>query len=252
MTETIALLTTLATLIIAVASLLTVLEMKRQRRSGHLPDLLLVPTTFKLIWRKAASEVSWEIMSGSAEPQRSARMSLPHFPVTLKNLGTGPAKNICTTWAFDLQEYIFALNDAGALSSKTIWNEGDTVEIESDGRSVSHGLAAQMKSSLPFLDANGGEIQLQVPPVYLELTGAYLQQAISESLRGERRTRLFDLPDPSSVTLKVNYADVGGFAYEKTFRIRPLVAGWWRMGETKEGNGNVEVTCTGTIEVEEA
>lgn len=108
--QIIALLACFGTLLSAIATLLTVRHMKRQRELSYLPDLMISRMFFDgCHWPDAKSYFAngWR-PSEKVEGDEEILFYMP-----LRNVGLGAAKNISVDWSFPIDEVVCQLNDLG-------------------------------------------------------------------------------------------------------------------------------------------
>jgi hypothetical protein len=229
--------TSVASLITAGATLLTVLEMKRQRRSTYLPELLLTPKSFQVICQRTGEQIeSWSIVESLSTQEDHDQLRLSEFTLQCVNVGRGSAKNVRIEWVIDIQEIIFAISDPAEKIGIRIWNDSDKfVSFEGD-RIVKriHHFSTQRREHISFVqtaELPASAIRLRVPPVYLDLLALYLGLAFKD----ESFDKLID-PNRLSAQVRLRYEDIEGAAYTKQFQISPDLSAW---GQSLMGHKDV-------------
>src|SRR5258708_26108810 len=86
----------------AVATLLTVLEMRWQRRTTYRPDLIAEATGFE-IYPDGTDHFATISVDGKRPTGRIARQAVS---LTIRNAGFGPAKNLTYSWETDVLAFL--------------------------------------------------------------------------------------------------------------------------------------------------
>lgn len=236
-TEAITLATSVAALLTGAATLLTVIELRRQRQSTHRADLVVLPRPFALL----PSSNSW--MIAGVDDSMPDGLDLPRYWLDLVNIGAGPAKNVRIKWEADLLKMAELIIDASEDNEWRVWVDKRSAEIATphESRRV-HFLDSQMRDHRPVLSASPGaqaQSRLELPPAYLDIVALHL----GVSLSADRKDRSYYFEPPVPIRLHVEYADIEGFQYRKEFAIHPELFSFQSPPDSSgSGAGSGEMT----------
>jgi len=216
----ITLLASVTAFLTALATLLTIREMKRQRKSAYKPDLLLRPTSFRVSPNDLPNQRPVIVTTGTASQGRSRTSIL----LQLYNAGFGPAKYIEVNWQFDCADFVRHLAGLPGPAGITVDNhKKGFLNITFDGERparIFHNLATQRSTSINILPPQAEE-SLVVPPAYTDLLAGYVL-TLSRSLSNQLQPDALSLPQ---FLVTVRYKDLEGDQHVKTFNVVPgLVA----------------------------
>lgn len=172
MTDLLTLASSIAGLLTAVAALLTILEMRRQRASGFRPDLLLDDADLQFVDQGAPIPVAIR----RDAPVRSIHPLGAPVYLDCLNVGVGPAKRVGGRWAVDLPHFVELITGLGSPNVLSLSIEEDRALTVTPvgGRPTIHSLTNQIKVDLPFLlpaSVKADPYHLPLPPFYLEILG---------------------------------------------------------------------------------
>src|ERR1043166_4756394 len=112
----IALASSLVGMAAAIAAMLTVLEMRRQRRSLYKPEIALVTHNWELcVSGESFSAASWQLSRGEEETKE--KYLKRDIPVQVFNVGSGAGKDLVIKFSYDIKGFI----DALAIMKETRW-----------------------------------------------------------------------------------------------------------------------------------
>jgi hypothetical protein len=228
--ETLTLLTTIGTFLAAIATFLTVLEMRWQRRTTYKPDLIVESTGFN-IYPDGTDHFGMISVDGK-RPAGSAGSG----EVTLKarNAGFGPAKNVTYSWDTDFQAFLESIGkvDASIVASAE-YQAGRLLRLfNAENLEHTHNLLSQLRGKLPAImaDVSAG---FYFPLAYLHL----LQLSLNVRAKREeelmragatlRDRHIFDMGAFEGwppLTLTLSCKDLGGSEHTKKFTVQPEVA----------------------------
>jgi hypothetical protein len=227
--ETLTLLATIGTLLAAIATFLTVLEMRWQRRTTYKPDLIVDSTGFG-IYPDGTDHFGTIAIDG----KRPAKNTWTHLSLTARNAGFGPAKNVTYSWETDLQHFLESIGSVDATAVESAEYDASRLLRLSDSakRATTHNLANQLRGRLPAImpDVSSG---IPFPSAYVHLL------LLSLNVRAKRETQamqagpdvadrhLFDMGAFDGwppLTLTLSCKDLGGYAHSKRFTVQPEVA----------------------------
>jgi hypothetical protein len=227
--ETLTLLTTIGTFLAVIATFLTVLEMRWQRRTTYKPDLMVESTGFD-IYPDGTDHFGIIATDRTTRPAENASTQL--F-LTARNAGFGPAKNVTYSWETDLQDFLESIGrvDASVVESAE-YDAGRLLRlVDSEKRDSYYNLANQLRGRLPVImpDVSSG---LYFPSAYLRLL------MLSLNARAKRETQLQAGADVANrhlfdmgafdgwppLTLTLSCKDLGGYEHRRRFTVQPEVA----------------------------
>jgi hypothetical protein len=241
--QIIALIASLGTWAAAVATFLTVRQIRKQSEASYRPELTFTRTMFEgvplntlvnsppqmsalyknpspSVWLKTGDEHTGDKYGGD-------KANLPRFTVPLRNVGLGAAKNITVSWSVPMDELGKQLEELGAqhkLSSPCFKCKHNSFQI-----------VAESLGQIWFSWRNEATIDYLVPvatqpePYMVELPNGYVQ-AVSMLIflfftspeETAKKTRSFDIP-----VLKVDfeYFDIGDHKHHTSFNIEIIASG---------------------------
>jgi hypothetical protein len=108
--EWIDLLGSFASIVVAFATLYTVLELKAQRRDTHRPEV--IPVRQMVEGKKSDDhQFGWPVNWRESDAPETSQGSRSFFyRIRLHNIGSGPAKNVTVTWDYPLVKLIQHVN----------------------------------------------------------------------------------------------------------------------------------------------
>lgn len=210
--ETWTLLSSFAGLITAIAALVTVLEMKRQRESGYKPDLVVV-SPVSLQYKGTAGFPPFTTGTIDDPPTETKRWSAFQCHVDCINIGAGAARDLNAIWRFNRQGAIECIAASLANRKYRIWLDSDVtrLDFEEDGRSVMTIFTDPLtRWSAPFLfpgKSPENVFRLRLPPDYLLFLGLSVSCLPAS---GADEARAAPLPSIPPLELEISYTDVGG------------------------------------------
>ncbi len=161
-----------AALITALTALLTVLEIRRQRRTMYCPDFALAQTNI-FAYRDSRGRVR---LSCSAEPPSSHLFLLdhPHPWLLGANVGLGVAKDVQPNWVYDALEFVRVLKTLDAHDDFEIECDSTALHIKGSkfgwlGDTICTGADT---IAFPYVVP----VSVSDTPVHLELPCLYLAQ----------------------------------------------------------------------------
>jgi hypothetical protein len=107
--ETLTLLTIIGTFLAAIATFLTVLEMRWQRRTTYKPDLIVESTGFDIY-----PDGRDHFGTIATDRKRPEGKRWTHLSLTARNAGFGPAKSVTFSWETDLQDFLESIGRVDA------------------------------------------------------------------------------------------------------------------------------------------
>lgn len=209
----------LATLITALATFWTVLEVKKQRETSYHPEIYLGNQTVHLYahkWKDTYLPFSY---SNDKVKEFSDNDRKNFVNLDLHNVGFAVAKAIDYEWMFDIQKIIEDIHKVNRVGFFHVHIDKDFLEISAPQVefNTTHLIANQIRKEainyiLPsFIEKTPTKIL--VPPSYIDLYLIYLSSALgyySKRTEGikEVRTHDFDIENFPSLNLKLSYKDL--------------------------------------------
>jgi hypothetical protein len=159
---------------------------------------------------------------------------LTYLPLTARNAGFGPAKNVTYSWETDLQNFLESIGtvDASVVESAE-YDAGRLLRLSDSAKRESvHNLANRLRGRLPAIMPDASSLLL-FPSAYLQLL------LLSLNVRAKRETRLMqagaDVTDRHlfdmgafggwpPLTLTLSCKDLGGYEHSRRFTVQPEVA----------------------------
>jgi hypothetical protein len=210
----------LGAFITAIAALWTIREMRQQRTSMYLPDVVASRADFYIY-----TDPSFPFGLPFALVSEQLRPDAPDVsPLTVSihcyNIGLGAAKQLRARWSFDVQEFVFRISEADPDGTFQIWNDERELSLPFNERARLNLFKHQVDREEPYLlpaAAAGGPFRIVLPFTYVHLYTVSLLLSLK---------RLQDQPKgtwvaPPALNLELSYADVGGNRHVRRFEVRP-------------------------------
>jgi len=221
--QIIALSACLISLLVALATFLTVRQIAKQRRSSFKPELILARSTFTARNRTVPYRWSFSIDEEktdalvSDKPDESSLKRNFHIAIPLLNIGLGAAKEVVIEWNFDIDRAIEIVNSIRQklLLEGYIENTNDIISFHSNsGEESMHSWLGQKRNSLDYVLASDPTIEsetISVPPLYLELYCQY-QACIFKQNDSEK----VEFPHLTAI---MTHKDIGEIAHAAAFKL---------------------------------
>lgn len=226
-------LTAWTSLFTAVAVLLTIIEMRRQRIAGYRPELLVLPPELSLRPRQIGP--TWNCTSRVRNDEGGEQ---GFAAVECINIGVGAARNIVGSWQFDRQLAVEQLSPLLANRGYSIWHSEvdgySKIELEDDSEphvAIIGDLAAA--TSVPYLQptqARENVLYIPLPHDFLLLLGLHLYCGADDS------ARILALPRLPPLVLCLSFLDAGGAKRKTKVELRFRLT---QLESTKGPNGNM-------------
>jgi hypothetical protein len=202
--------TSVATFISAVATLLTVRQMAKQRQTSYRPELVLSSTHFE-----GHAEVAGQLPLGwiTRAPQPDAENTPRELSIPLHNVGLGAAKGVSITWSFPIEVTVkeanslaqqalipayFALQDGDLSMTSERFSQTTSMWRNQQNISIDFVLPAAVLKD-PFV--------LKLPHAYIQLCSSLLYFSAHIDSR-----KSFSQFPPLTADLK--YQDIGGAQHQ--------------------------------------
>jgi len=206
--------TAVASLVTAVATLLTVLEMRWQRHAGYRPDLLV--TGEPLHMRGNAEGIRVEVVRESTEAATESYG--PHRPAVLcSNVGIAHAKDVRIEWDYDILAFVAAIAALDNELGSSIVREQGMLHFDAGNRAITHMIAAQSKSNFASIAPGAPATRVDLPLAYVDLLCAYFGAWLDASRPREGTVQVRRI----ELTLTLRYRDIGNNEHSRRFIVVP-------------------------------
>lgn len=204
-----ALVSSVAALVTAVAALVAILEMRRQRISSYKPELVLLPPKLRF----EPSQDFPPLLCRRTDTLASENKPPRPVCVDCINVGVGAARDLLATWDFDHELAVAEISPFATHRGYSIWLDSSNtrVDLEEDGHTrMTSFTDNKATAGAPYLlPVQGAEnvFEIPIPPDYLLFMrlGIYCVPG-HPSNEGPR----ISLPHLPPLTLRLGYTDVGG------------------------------------------
>lgn len=244
-------LTAIATLVTAVAALLTILEMRWQRTSSYKPDLVVSDSPLVVYRMPDGGIFPFTFRTDGSRPSKESASSLFNSlpDVRCINVGVAQAKRVRYRWAFDAQQFIQQISAIDVDWGTKILVDRDVIRFEHPAIQAMFRIGSSTDERLTAVSPGGitNGTPLQVPFSYLALLSAYLQAAQSHLASTDSWT----WSDPVALTLTLDYRDIGETDHRKQFQVSPHFVAFSHFAE-KPAPQDPELVAQGYFQVEEA
>jgi hypothetical protein len=218
--ETATLITALAALVTGAASLVIVLEMKKQRIAISRPVLKLLS---KYCNAKSSGRNPWVWEDEGYRPS-----------LNFLNFGAGPALNISIEWKLDYHELI------GILKR---FEPCEQLKIEQDGRFIHfgdsvHNVENQKTHKLEAMPVYSGDnkTNLNIPSYYITGFEKFIQIAFIKPPKDQdKQAKSYNVTDFPSIKAEVNYEDINGNKIKQSFKVQLQIS---YIGTNKEDDSS--------------
>ena len=249
--STLTMLSSLVGLVTAVAALVTILEMKRQRVSSYKPELVLIPLTLRF----EPSDGFPPLICRRKDTPFDRHDSLLSVSVDCINIGVGAARDLFATWEFDHQLAVAEVSPFVTHRGYSIWlDQGNTrIDFEEDGQTrMTSFTDLPVTSNTTYLlpvQAPENVFQIPLPPDYLLFMrlGIYCVPG-HPSNEGPHVA----LPKIPPLTLRLAYTDSGGARRLRAFQ---LEFRFGMLSSSSRPNGSPsldEAEATATVAIQRA
>jgi len=211
--------TNIATIFTAIAALLTVREMAKQRKLSVFPDFHFSDTVFT-----------------------SKDVSTKDDPLHLElvNIGSKSAKNILLNWSFDIDKFISIINSLNNENVVDIQKIENSIFVEIKHNSIgASSIPNTHQVSINYfnpIDIQKVPTKVILPYTYLSLYNAFLYLKRMEF----KKRKIINFSENPELKLRIEYYDLDDNKYENKFIIQPTL---YLLGlEGRESTGSVKVS----------
>lgn len=129
--NTIGAVSAVAGLITSLAALLTILEMRRQRRSNYQPEVIIEEATFRVYRRLAEGKLERVAVSTTDTKPSDSLVARTTFSLECRNIGRGVAHQVQARMTFDARRFAEVLAPHEGFMGGRVWADGQFIEFES-------------------------------------------------------------------------------------------------------------------------
>lgn len=238
--------TLVATFVTAIATFLTVWEMKKQRQQSNMPNIVLLPDKRFYLYRATSLNNYqywyWHDIN-LQETNQVETIRHMQFDIDLFNIGVGSAKNVKFKYKIDTKEHIKFLNDLGIVNVETLDLESDSLNFIAKYGSDMLGTSVEKididftQTFIPKTDEKASKLKL--PMIYLSMFNAFIL-----SILGKQNTTDYFDKFPS-LSLSMTYQDIANNKYKKDFKI------YFKLDSMAINTNRVPSYVGGTIKIDE-
>lgn len=217
-TDYITLISAVAALLTALATLFIVFEMRRQRLSAFQPEFAIIQSDLH-VWRSKHN--FFQITMDDDEPELFNEMM--RVALKIVNVGLGAAKAIQVQWDFDILNFINTIKSYDHDDEFNIVFEDEHLSISNTEKKdlsviCSHG--EQFIEKLPYILPATVELTprtLALPSSYLSLLKVWTDLSCNNLASNDSRPSFQDIPD---LIVKISYKDIGKTLRKRSFKIK--------------------------------
>jgi hypothetical protein len=215
--------TALAAIMTAVATFLTVRQIKKQTEASYRPELAFLQTP--VISYPATDGIPSIWLTSEAQDSDAPTMEYhATFEIRLYNIGLGAAKDVAYSWEFPVRDMVedvntnaqHALEPAyykyanGMLSLESSKFRQSTIIWETERKQTVIGYV------LPT-ELNRDGVAIRMPMTFIDLVSSQTYFAWAAAQKGEQKV-IFDQIPP--LTMELTYHDIAGGTYNMTFKLQ--------------------------------
>ena len=213
--QIILLITGVAACLSAIAALLAVQQISKQRMESYKPGLVIVRTPIRSQAEEEPISFNWTIPNADnvSSPNDSKSFSVP-----LWNVGLGAAKEVKIHWNFPIDKLVSRVNRLAQESLTPIHFKWTNVllEIESDNFSCAYNWPAQKELDIDFIlpaSIDQTASKLIIPQMYIELV-SYLVYFVAKVKKFDQN--ISKIPPLECL---LDYNDIGGAKHSVKFAL---------------------------------
>lgn len=230
--NTVATITALAALITGLATLLIILEMKRQRTATSRPVL-------KVLTKSRSSTVNNENKTWLWDNSESPHSST----LRLINFGTGPALNVMASWEVNFEELVNVLKYFDPYKQMEFGHKNGFITLDNSFHAI-HNQRTLRIDAVPVNGVTDSEV-LTVPSYYIAAFEKYVELGVLNRPKTDPKdTGVIDLPDFPEIYVDFEYEDINGKKLKQKFKIFLNLSSIIR----NERENNKEVHATFNVE----
>jgi hypothetical protein len=212
----------LAAVITALATLFTVLEMRKQRISSYLPDLFF-PITRLYVYRDGSGSFFCSSEEGLSDSSQRNEVYLE-----ILNIGLGAAREIVLEWDCDIDAFVDLIGQLDVDGISKIEHNKGVLKIGNEINFVFNQARREITHVVP-MPIEPKPRRVRIPRFYLELYSLYIYHAFFKEEEGLSR-----IEDPPPLQLSLTYKDIGNKRHELSLNMKADYDMAWGSGG---GNG---------------
>lgn len=199
--------TAMAALVTGIASLLMILEMKRQRMATSKPVL-------KILTKNRSATVDNESKTWSWDDNESSYFTI----LRLMNFGTGPALNVIVSWDVDLEVLVNVLKYFDPYKQMDFSYKNDFVNLDNSLHAI-HNQRTVRIDAVPVNGVSDGEA-LKIPSYYVVAFEKYVELGLLKRPKADsKNSGAIELPDFPEIYVNFEYEEINGTKLKQKFRI---------------------------------
>jgi hypothetical protein len=207
----IALVTSIAACLSALATFLTVRQVKMQREASYRPELMFSRTRFDAVSEGGSLPERWVRPKSEPQPKYPPR----DLTIPLHNIGLGAAKEVVIEWSFPVEHAIEKINRAAQQTLTPIYFSTDGEEVTIKSETFGNGTSMwinQRKGRVDFVlptSVNGDSARVPLPQTYILLASATL------FFHAKSDDPSFEVP---ALLAHLSYLDIGDQSHTASFK----------------------------------
>lgn len=186
--------------LVSLILLWTLFEVRNQRKSMYMPDLLIKNHPFK-IKKKRDLELSWEFNNASSSD----------FLLSITNVGFGTAKNINLDWSYDIDKFVKLIQVLDTNKKFNLKKGEDFIELRINNlKSITN------LKCIPYFDSflkNNNDMNIRLPYSYQQLFSIIIF-LFTQTPHDSLNRYINQVP---KLKLKIEYQDIGGRKITKKY-----------------------------------
>ncbi len=221
MTEVIALVTSIAACLSAIAALVVVRQNYKQRTASYRPDLVLVDRVMRL--------EPYEQTGGM--PQLSDKDGESQLSVPIVNVGLGAARDLKVSWQFPIDQVVASTNLLAQRSLAPAYYEHENGFLSLKAKmswAIRWGREEEIGYVLPASIPETPKNELPLPMAYVALVFGHYHFAL-QARRSDKPDgpQMIDIPDLPELKCQIDYGDIGGLKHrlDVVVSIEPIMIG---------------------------
>ncbi|MDP5214977.1 hypothetical protein ORJ66_18145 [Pseudoalteromonas tunicata] len=205
----VAIVSSIGTFISSIIVLVTLFELRKQRKQSYMPDLV-------------TSDICFDYNN---EPEQHVKMwctdDNEFLSLKFSNVGLGVAKNISFKWNFDIHEMIEKFYNLSNSDDSDLYLDSDENRLyyKQHGELVAGSSLSIDDRRLDFLlpyENNQNNFKLELPNSFLTISAAIYKNSYKHKIFDENSFENTLAP----LTLSIKYKDVGGSIINKKLNIK--------------------------------
>lgn len=199
--ETAILITAIAAFLTSIITMLTVLEMRRQRVVSHMPILKVIGTNRQF---------------GIDEQFRINKSAYTSVELNVNNYGKGIALNVKVSWDIKIESIIRMIKKYDPHNIKDIFLEDDVLTIDNGY----HFIERQSKQSFPVIPIDHHESENISIPTYLAIMFLmYRNESVIKRPQTGKESKIPKVDEFPTTNIKIEYNDINDREYVNNYTL---------------------------------